>query len=500
MQTLWALQSYFAALSVCNLGGNWAGPPDGSGFQIKIVQAVGATNFTFFYSAKPNGAPGTIIGQNVTIPGFAGAVSTSTYPNFRTNATAPECTFLTFNGVDLWCKYPFCPHAMPPEPLPTIQIPLTLLPQEKNTDTFPANLDGSPYGYYFSPSQSGKSTKWTISIEGGGWCYNEAECYSRSKTALGTSTAWPKTLPFSLDPYGTHFKPWEMGCMNAEGGSLDMDCNSLYLPYGDGASFSGFRSKPWPVSANSSEMLWFRGIQNLEATIAWALSHGLANATELVVTGVSAGGLSSFLHMDLISAMVKRQNPLVQVRGAPVVGYFLDHPNFANDTATSYTTEMAYLFRMQNLTFGSGGGLTSECQAAYPEHPAYCVMSPHMLQFIKTPFFVFNSRFDAWQLSNILQISNWKTTAEQDAVVEYGASFLTQFAPVRAASKNGAFISTCICHACPFPTLVLDGKTSFQHYAAWYEGSTTGADSIHVDTRGPNGDGTLTDPLCLKFP
>ena len=45
---------------------------------------------------------------------------------------------------------------------------LTLLPQDKG-DESPACLDGSPYGFYFNPSKSGKSTKWTISIEGGGW-------------------------------------------------------------------------------------------------------------------------------------------------------------------------------------------------------------------------------------------------------------------------------------------------------------------------------------------
>ena len=44
--------------------------------------------------------------------------------------------------------------------------PLTLLPQDKGNES-PACLDGSPYGFYFSPSKTG-STKWTISIEGGG--------------------------------------------------------------------------------------------------------------------------------------------------------------------------------------------------------------------------------------------------------------------------------------------------------------------------------------------
>ena len=153
----------------------------------------------------------------------------------------------------------------------------------RGVNPWQATLDGSPYGVFFSPSQSGRSTKWTISIEGGGWCYNEASCLARSKGALGTSKAWPKTMPFSTDPFGIHFRQWEMGCMNAVGTTLDMDCNAIYLPYGDGASFSGYRAKPWPVVGNrdisadnatnhdtgSVDVLYFRGIKNLDASIEW---------------------------------------------------------------------------------------------------------------------------------------------------------------------------------------------------------------------------------------
>merc|ERR1719478_1513322 len=63
--------------------------------------------------------------------------------------------------------------------------PLTLLPQDKG-DESPACLDGSPYGFYFVPSAT-NSTKWTIYIQGGGWCYEENSCYGRSQGRLGSS-------------------------------------------------------------------------------------------------------------------------------------------------------------------------------------------------------------------------------------------------------------------------------------------------------------------------
>ena len=61
------------------------------------------------------------------------------------------------------------------------------------------------------------------------------------------------------------------------------------MPYGDGASFSGFRQDPWPVPGMPGKTLTFRGIKNFDATVDWALKHGMDKATEFVLTGGSAG-------------------------------------------------------------------------------------------------------------------------------------------------------------------------------------------------------------------
>ena len=70
--------------------------------------------------------------------------------------------------------------------------------------------------------------KWIIHLEGGGWCYDEDECVSRSKTTFGSSVNWPETYTYSGllsddctdNPY---FCGWSM----------------VYVAYCDGASFSG---------------------------------------------------------------------------------------------------------------------------------------------------------------------------------------------------------------------------------------------------------------------
>ena len=291
--------------------------------------------------------------------------------------------------------------------------PLTFLPQDAGGES-PACLDGSPYAFYYVPAANASSTSWTLNIEGGGWCYDEAHCYDRSKTSIGTSTQFRPTAGCGSMNVGSD--PW-----------IDSDAHCVFLPCTphpapastlaplqslltcalrrlaadcDGASFSGFRPEPWAVPGKNTTVT-FRGIKNLDATVEWALAHGLDKATQFVLTGGSAGGLSTFLHADRVIAKVRAASPAVVAWAAPVVGYFLDHDNFAHSSGTpntpsfthaNYTTWMKYVYAMQNLTFGADGGLTAACEAKHADAPHLCFMSPHMVDVVKAPLYIFNSK------------------------------------------------------------------------------------------------------------
>merc|ERR1719446_2024922 len=184
----------------------------------------------------------------------------------------------------------------------------------------------------------------------------------------------------------------------------------------------------------------------------------MTKATEFVVTGGSAGGLSTFLHADRFAGRLKAESPNIKtIRAAPVVGYFLDPDNFKHTTGgkpntpawakpgtgANYTTWMKYIYSMQNLTFGADGGLMEACHAKHKEEPWLCFMSPHMQDVMETPFFMFNSKYDAWQLGNEFQ-SSWQTAAEQAGVIQYGKDFMQQLAPVYrygGVKKNGGMIT-----------------------------------------------------------
>ena len=100
-------------------------------------------------------------------------------------------------------------------------------------------------------------------------------------------------------------------------------------------------------------------------------------------------------------------------------------------------------------------------------------------------------------------------------MLQYGKDFMKQLAPVYLPAsdgdgesggkgKNGGMITSCICHGCPWSDLVVEGKTTFEHYFDWSMGRTEGgAPSMHIDTRLPNGGGVLngtTFQMCSHFP
>lgn len=54
-----------------------------------------------------------------------------------------------------------------------------------------ACLDGSAPGYWMDKAGAAEnSSRWVIHAQGGGWCWNEAECTLRAKGALGSSKGW----------------------------------------------------------------------------------------------------------------------------------------------------------------------------------------------------------------------------------------------------------------------------------------------------------------------
>jgi hypothetical protein len=86
----------------------------------------------------------------------------------------------------------------------------------------------------------------------------------------------------------------------------------------------------------------------------------------------------------------------------------------------------------------------------------------------------------------------------------YGADFVTALSTVRSSNKNGAFITSCICHGCPWLELKLDNRSAYELYGAWYADAAHTSEHVHIDpSLTPNSGGELQKEFptyCVPFP
>ena len=95
-----------------------------------------------------------------------------------------------------------------------------------------------------------------------------------------------------------------------------------FLKYCDGASFSGRKTDV------SERGLYYRGGYVLDALLAdLDANQGLADATDIVVSGCSAGGLATYLHVDEYA----ERYDAARVVGMPDSGFFLDWDDTVRD-------------------------------------------------------------------------------------------------------------------------------------------------------------------------
>jgi len=153
-------------------------------------------------------------------------------------------------------------------------------------------LDGSPSAYYIrqplvAEEVAGRN-QWLIFHEGGGWCVNDQNCFSRSQSDLGSSKAYP-------------------AAMSKEEASDLYDAlpgfTVVYAKYCDGSSLTGDRDEPVVVGGNASQTIFYRGRRVLDALLDDLLdSKGLAAADTLLYAGCSAGALTAYSHVDYVAA------------------------------------------------------------------------------------------------------------------------------------------------------------------------------------------------------
>merc|ERR1719272_1689321 len=140
-------------------------------------------------------------------------------------------------------------------------------------------LDGSPGAYYHSPGTGSGANKWYVHHQGGGWCESLDDCLSRSKGGLGSSKSYAPTMQLG----GGYFSS------DQTENPLMYNWNKVHMNYCDGASFSGNNDT---VQVYKNTSLHWRGSRIRENIVTDLMGKGLSDATDLMVSGCSAGGLA----------------------------------------------------------------------------------------------------------------------------------------------------------------------------------------------------------------
>nr|GEV67403.1 pectin acetylesterase 8-like isoform X1 [Tanacetum cinerariifolium] len=202
-------------------------------------------------------------------------------------------------------------------------------------------LDGSPPAYHWDMGSGEGINNWLVHIEGGGWCNNVTTCLARSGTRLGSSKKMVEQVAFSgilhnQPQYNPDFYNW----------------NRIKVRYCDGASFTGDVEKVNPA----------------------------------ILSGCSAGGLTSILHCDDFKALLPAST---RVKCLADAGYFIN-------TRDLFGTRRLEAFYDEVVkTHGSAKNLPRSCTSKMKNTSSLCFFPENMIHEIKTPIFLTNAAYSS---------------------------------------------------------------------------------------------------------
>ncbi|XP_048336789.1 pectin acetylesterase 3 isoform X1 [Ziziphus jujuba] len=313
---------------------------------------------------------------------------------------------------------------------PPLVVGLSLIQSAASTGA--VCLDGTLPGYHLHRGYGSGANSWLIQLEGGGWCNTIASCVYRKTTRRGSSNYMEKQLPFT-------------GILSnkAEENPDFFNWNRVKLRYCDGASFIG-------DSQNEAAKLKFRGQRIWLAAMKEFLSKGMQNADQALLSGCSAGGLASILHCDEFRDLFPKTT---KVKCLSDAGFFLD----ANDVSGGRTLRNIFggVVSLQEV----GKDLPETCTSHLD--PTSCFFPQNLVANIKTPLFLLNAAYDAWQLQASLAPpsadphGSWNecksnhahcNTSQIQFLQDFRNQMVNAVRDFSMSSQNGLFINSCFAH------------------------------------------------------
>jgi hypothetical protein len=246
-------------------------------------------------------------------------------------------------------------------------------------------------------------------FQGGGWAYTPQDAKSRATGKLGSSAKAAGSYTFAKGPLSS----------DQTQNPTFWDANRVFILYCDGGSWSGDLTEPLVVDDDDGTNLFVRGKRNMDAVFAALLNNeGMASASEVLLSGESAGALASILHADYVKTLLP--DTVTKYGVMPISGFFLNH---VDETGVlTYGSEMRSVFEYQNSSSGVNAACLASKTMAATEMTATsetapvagqqqqqeeeqdvsdCIFANETLLHTGSPVFLLNSNLDSWQLGNI---------------------------------------------------------------------------------------------------
>lgn len=379
-------------------------------------------------------------------------------------------------------------------------------------------IDGSPALYYIGRNAS--STKYVIWLEGGGICQSLADCQNRAKGSLGSSK---RSLP--VQNVG-------QGMMQADPAANPdfYEWNRVYVPYVSGDVWGGAAPQPLnpflDTGDGSKELMptgtvgFFQGHLIVEEVLSSLKDvSGLADATEVILTGCSAGGIGTIANCDFVADTLTAfrraergdgsAGPRVSCR--PEAGWFgLPINDYAHFSAGTVMPDLRHL-HSSNWTYhinpwtprspegqscaadvAAGKKRVSNCMGQLHGSVDCCGVPTVLFDYVRTPIYVSENTADQYQVQTQGGMPSVTGPAEA-RYLDYlrgilAGSLTTQVVNGARKSQNGLFAPACFKHCMEWnsgPTV--GGRNHAQAFGDWYFKRGRGlAMSLNNDTNAAN--------------
>ncbi len=324
----------------------------------------------------------------------------------------------------------------------------------------------------------------------GGWCTYHSGCAKRAKSILGSSSYFPPLLSAFWPPEYAAFS----GLMSYNDSTVAVtgEFAHVWLAYCDGTSQTSDVAEPI-VFGNTT--FYLRGRALLAAHLAeLEAEHGfLSTATEVVVSGTSAGGLSTHLHAPTIAAALRV--PTARVVAVPDAGWWWDSPAYGDPVARPWVDMLTPALPFWNATLTSTDGRA--CLAANAAAPVRCYTQPYLSAFTSTPTFHVQSLYDTYNLDYCFRfpcaLGTSCNASEVAAAHDFRDRMEASIVGAEAAhgQRDGHALTACYqheesCRAADWFGITIGGQTLEQTFAAWYARGGADPGAKRADGRWPS--------------